>query len=141
MIFHVKIKKQSGGYQLQFLELPNIITFCERKADIPGTARDALVGCVEADLDQLLDIPMPKKTHARNIIDVSLPLNLSCAVLFKQLRKEEGLTTAEVAKRLEISRQAYERLESSRANPAAETIERVLRVLGAAHVEITTLAA
>ncbi|MBI4041331.1 MAG: helix-turn-helix transcriptional regulator [Deltaproteobacteria bacterium] len=141
MIFHAKIKKEENGYQIQFIELPNVVTFSEKKENIIGIAREALVGCVEADLDRLLDLPLPKKIKAKNIISISLPLHLSCVILFKKLRHKERLTTAEIAKKLGISRQAYERLESSRANPSAETIERVLTVLGASYIEITVLAA
>lgn len=141
MIFHAKVKKQENGYQIQFIELPNIITFCERKENILGIAREALIGCVGADLDQFWDLPLPKKIKARNVLSIPLPLNLSCAILFKKLRNKEGLTTAEVAKRLGVSRQAYERLESSRSNPSVGTIEKVLNVLGASYIEISALAA
>lgn len=140
-MFHAKVKKIGKGYQIQFVGLPNVITYCDRKNDVLETARDALIGCIEADLDKFLDIPIPKLTKTRNAISVSIPLNLTCAILFRRLRKEQDLTTLEVAKKLGISRQAYERLESSRANPSTETIEKVLRILGISDVEIKTLAA
>lgn len=141
MIFHAKVKKAGKGYQIQFFELPNIVTYCEAKKDIQKFARDALIGCIEADLDRFLDISIPKAIKSKNMISVPMPLNLSCAILFRKLRREQGFTTSEVANKLGISRQAYERLESSHANPSVETIERVLSVLGVPHIEIKALAA
>ena len=136
MIFHAKIKKEGQGYQIQFLELPNVVTYCKNKDDIREMARDALIGCIEEDLDRFLDIPVPKNINSRNIISIALPLSLNCSILFRKLRKQRGWTTAEVAKKLGISRQAYEKLESSKANHSAQTIERVLNVLGKACVDI-----
>ena len=141
MMFHAKVKKIRRGYQIQFVELPNIVTYCDRKDDVLETAHDALIGCIEADIDQFLDIPIPRLIKVRNTIAVSIPLNLTCAILFRRLRKEQGLTTMEVAQKLGISRQAYERLESSRSNPSTDTIEKVLRILGISDIEIKTLAA
>lgn len=136
MIFHAKIKKEGRGYAIQFCELPNVVTFCENRDDIRTVARDALIGCVEMDLDRCLDIPVPKNINSRDIISIALPLNLSCSILFRKLRRQRGWTTSDVAKKLGISRQAYEKLESSKANHSTHTIERVLNVLGRKNIDI-----
>lgn len=48
----------------------------------------------------------------------------------RQLREAAGLSVAELAAKLGVSRQAVHQLEAGRAQPAWETVQRLADVLG-----------
>jgi transcriptional regulator with XRE-family HTH domain len=52
------------------------------------------------------------------------------ASILKAARSRAGLTQAELARRLGISQAAVAKLESPRANPTVETLDRALRATG-----------
>jgi len=57
-----------------------------------------------------------------------------------RLRKEQGLSQSEVARRAGLKQPAIARLESGAVKPTLDTIQRVARVLGR-HVEVTLVRA
>ena len=57
-----------------------------------------------------------------------------------RLRKQQGLSQSEVARRAGLKQPAIARLESGAVKPTLDTIQRVARVLGR-HVEVTLVRA
>jgi DNA-binding XRE family transcriptional regulator len=57
-----------------------------------------------------------------------------------RLRKKQGLSQSEVARRAGLKQPAIARLESGAVKPTLDTIQRVARVLGR-HVEVTLVRA
>jgi transcriptional regulator with XRE-family HTH domain len=64
----------------------------------------------------------------RNV--VWLPIAAGPSYILKAARRHAGLTQAEVARRLGVSQAAVAKLESPRANPTVDTLDRALRATG-----------
>jgi len=62
------------------------------------------------------------------------------AQAFVRLRKRQGLSQSEVARRAGLKQPAIARLESGAVKPTLDTIQRVARALGR-HVEVTLVRA
>lgn len=55
---------------------------------------------------------------------------LGSALLLKDARRRAGLTQADLARRLGVSQAAVAKLESARANPTVDTLEKALWATG-----------
>jgi DNA-binding XRE family transcriptional regulator len=95
------------------------------------SAQEALIGCLSEDLDRGLDLPTPSldRLNPQSVL-IPIPLRLSVALLLKRFRREKDWTTRDVAKRLGVTRQAYEKLERGLGNPSVGTMERTLAIFG-----------
>ena len=63
------------------------------------------------------------------MLDPVVPTAIALRILLRQARVEEGLTQAELARRLGMSAQAVRKLERSGANPTLDTLARVASAL------------
>ena len=89
-------------------------------------AKEALDGCLEADISQGSSIPAPtyKKGHP-----VAVASHISLSLRLRELRG--GQSQTDIARRLGLSYQAYQRLENPRkANPTIKTLDKIARIYG-----------
>ena len=61
---------------------------------------------------------------------LSPSLPLQAALLLRQLRRQSGLSQADLASKVGVSQQVYARLESPQSNATLSTLEKVSRDLG-----------
>ena len=126
MVYHCIIEKQGNEYIAQFPDMTNIITCGFSKDEALAMAKEALDGCLEADISQGNTIPKPsfKKGHP-----ITVANHIAVAMQLRELRGEQSQT--DVAKKLGLSYQAYQRLENPRkSNPTIKTLERIAHVFG-----------
>ena len=124
MEYNCKITKEGGMYIVQFPDMPNIVTYGETKEAALAMAEEALNGVLEADVSQGLSIPPPvyKKGYP-----ITVANNIVIAMRLRELRGSQSQT--EVAKKLGLSYQAYQRLENpGKSNPTIKTLERIAHV-------------
>jgi antitoxin HicB len=89
-------------------------------------AKEALDGCLEADISLGNAIPKPafKKGHP-----ITVANHITVALQLRELRG--GQSQTEIAQKLGLSYQAYQRLENPRkSNPTIKTLERIAHVFG-----------
>jgi antitoxin HicB len=89
-------------------------------------AKEALEGCLEADISHGNEIPPPayKKGYP-----VSVASHIALALRLRELRGEQSQT--DIARKLGLTYQAYQRLENPRkANPTVKTLEKIAHVYG-----------
>jgi len=89
-------------------------------------AKEALEGCLECDISRGMPVPPPayKKGHP-----VSVASHIALSMRLRELRGEQSQT--DIALKLGLSYQAYQRLENPRkANPTVKTLEKIARVYG-----------
>ena len=96
-------------------------------------AREALNGWLAVRCDRDLKIPKPSaRRSGRNLHPIEVSLTIAFVIRLRRLRMKRGLSQAQVASRLEISQQAYAKIETAlKANPSLQTIERISIALGA----------
>jgi antitoxin HicB len=126
MVYHCTIEKEGDEYIAQFPDMPNIVTCGFSKAEALAMAKEALDGCLEADISQGNTIPKPsfKKGYS-----VTVANHITVTIQLRELRGDQSQT--DIAKKLGLSYQAYQRLENPRkSNPTIKTLERIAHVFG-----------
>ena len=126
MVYHCTIEKEGNEYIAQFPDMTNIVTCGFSKDEALAMAKEALDGCLEADISQDNTIPKPsfKKGYP-----ITVANHITVALQLRELRGEQSQT--DIAKKLGLSYQAYQRLENPRkSNPTIKTLERIAHVFG-----------
>ena len=89
-------------------------------------AKEALEGCLEVDISQGNTPPTPafKKGYP-----ITVATHIALCMKLRELRGNQS--QADIARKLGLSYQAYQRLENPRkANPTVKTLERIANVYG-----------
>jgi len=113
-------------FLVDFPDMPNVLTFGNTHEHALKMAKEALEGCLEVEISKGMPIRPPayKKGHP-----VSVASNIALSLRLRELRGEKSQT--EIASKLGLSYQAYQRLENPRkANPTVKTLEKIARVYG-----------
>lgn len=133
MSYFAKIEQQKDkSYLVEFPELEGCLTEGHTLDEALANAKEALGGWLSARCDRDLNIPKPTKRKSRNFYAIEVNLTVAFVIRLRRLRMKRGLSQAQVAKRLEISQQAYAKLEMPlKANPSLQTIQRISNVLDA----------
>lgn len=133
MKYLAKISKQStGGFLVEFQDLPGCLTEGNQLKDALKNAKEALDGWLAASCDRNLNIPPAKHRKGRNYHPITVSLHVEFSIRLRQLRKKRGLTQQQVADRLEISQQAYAKLETpEKSNPSLTTLQKLSDALDA----------
>ena len=126
MIYHCTVEKEGKEYIAQFPDMTNIVTCGFSKDEALTLAKEALDGCLEADISQGNTIPKPRFMKG---YPVTVANHIVVAMQLRELRGEQSQT--DIAKKLGLSYQAYQRLENPRkSNPTIKTLERIAHALG-----------
>ncbi len=123
---------------IEFPDAPGCSTFAESERALEHAAQGALEGWLEAWLVTDETPPEPKRIRvprAAKTMTVSVSSNLAAAVSLRWTRRRAGLSQAELAKRLGVSKQAVQKLERATSNPSLTTLDKVAHALGV-HLEI-----
>ena len=126
MVYHCTIDKEGSEYIAQFPDMPNVVTCGFSRDEAIAMAKEALDGCLEADISKGNSIPRPsyRKGHP-----ITVANHIAVAMQLRELRGDQSQT--DVAKKLGLSYQAYQRLENPRkSNPTIKTLERIAHVFG-----------
>jgi antitoxin HicB len=126
MVYHCTIEKEGDEYIAQFPDMTNIVTCGFSHEEALAMAKEALDGCLEADISQGNAIPPPayKKGYP-----ITVASHIAIALRLRELRGEQSQT--DIARRLGLSYQSYQRLENPRkANPTIKTLEKIAHAFG-----------
>lgn len=131
MCYWAKIRLQKDkSYLVEFPELEGCLTEGRTLNEALENAKEALDGWLAARCDRALNIPNPVKHKNGKFHAIEVTLTVAFAVRLRKIRMKRGLSQAEVAKRLDISQQAYAKLETPlKTNPSLQTIERISSAL------------
>ena len=123
------IKKTSGSYLVSFVDFDTINTWGETLTKALANAEEALNGCLESDFERGFILPDPSEKKGRSVYYIPVRPHIAVALMLRKLRA--GRSQREIAHRLNISFQVYQRLENPRrSNPTVKTLEKVARVYG-----------
>jgi antitoxin HicB len=128
MIYFAKITKQEGAFLVSFPDLENVNTYGDTLEEALKNAAEALNGALEADFERGYTLPEARARQGRGMHPVEVFPHIEIAYTLRQLRN--GFSQAEIAERLGISQQAYQKLEDPRkCNPTVKTLEKISGVL------------
>jgi DNA-binding XRE family transcriptional regulator/predicted RNase H-like HicB family nuclease len=132
LAFPVRLTPEDDGtIMVQGCEpFTGVLTFGDDRAHALAMAREALTGVLEAMLDAGEAIPRPTQVEGPDIAYVTPEPTLVAPILLKWAREEARISQVELAERIGVSQQAYQKLERARSNPSIKTLARVARALG-----------
>ena len=123
MFYNCTIKKVGVMLIVRFPDIPDIQACGNTQEEALVMARQALDGCLESDISNGLPIPEPNYKEG---YPVPVASNIALCIKLRQLRGKQSQT--DIARKLGLSYQAYQRLENPRkANPTVKTLERIAK--------------
>jgi antitoxin HicB len=129
MTYAAKIVKEDGCFLVSFPELPNVHTYGDTLEEALANASEALNGTIESDFERGFDLPEPASHRGRQFHEVAVLPHVELACRLRKLRN--GRSQTEVARKLDVSYQAYQKLENPRrCNPTVKTLEKISNAFG-----------
>ncbi len=134
MEYQAVITKEGQQALAEFPDAPGCQTFADPGEDIRALAQEALEGCLEAYLADGKAPPRPHR-HRRvpkgaKLLTVPVGPTVAVRVQFRWARQDLGLSQADLAERLGVSRQQISQIESPDCNLTLETLRKVAEALG-----------
>jgi len=124
---------EGGGVGVRFVEHPNVATYGNDWDHARAAAQEALAATLEVDFEQGFHLPEATKPTAskdERLVFVPIEPDVRMAYVLRDLREREGLTQKQVAARIGITYQSYQRMECpGRSNLSLATLARVARAL------------
>jgi len=133
MQYFAKIERQrDGNFLVEFPGLAGCLTEGKSLEQAKSNAFEALNGWLAANCDRDLNIPRAKERRGKNYFPIEVDVSVEFVICLRSLRKNRGMSQADVAKKLGISQQAYAKLETpEKANPSLNTVKRLSEALNA----------
>lgn len=131
MQYVARLTKEGRRTLVEFPDCPGCQTFVEGNEVVLEVAREALEGWLEARLALGDAPPRPQAKHARDRSRVAVRIDPTLAVRLqlRWARQDAGISQAELARRVGVTRQAISLLESPDANLTISTLMRVAEAL------------
>ena len=120
---------------MEFPDHPNIVTYGNDREHAVEMAAEALNATLETEFNRNMPLPKPsgkpKARKGKEPIFVPLDSEVRTAFLIRGWREQAGLSQSQMAKRLGISTQAYQRMERpGRSNLTVAALDRIAAALG-----------
>src|SRR5688572_11233222 len=109
LIYPVVIQRDGKGFVAKFPDIPEALTSAGTRAEALEMAQDALECAMEFYFEDHRQVPLPSRPTAGQDV-VELPASLSAKVLLLNELLAQGVTPAELARRLQTSPQAVQRI-------------------------------
>jgi len=117
------------GYFLQFIDFQDAFTQGYTLEELYEMGQDVLSLVLEDYLAKNMDIPEPSHIEDENIIYIEPYLKVAIPVILKKIRLNKKLTQLDVAKKLKVSYQTYQKMERGLVvNPTLSTLEKLAKV-------------
>jgi antitoxin HicB len=129
MIYYCRLNPEDSGYVVEFPDVTNAITEGDSIEEALAMAWEALNGVLESDIAHGWPLPEFRTGPGEGLYPVEVEQHILIAWELRRLRGDRP--QSEIAARLGLSYQAYQRLENpGKANPTIKTLERVARAFG-----------
>ena len=138
--YQALIEKDGSRYSVSFPDLPGCFSSGDTRDDAAENAREALSLYLEEARDPKWDVPKPKARKSRGYVWLRPFVDVAIPLMIRQARLSHGLTQAQLAKRLKITLQQLQKLETpGRSNPTVKTLASISEALEEA-LEISLVA-
>jgi antitoxin HicB len=121
--FQAKITKADDGYSVEFPDVPGCFTYGKTLQGALDNAKEALSLHLEESVNPKWDVPTPKEHKGKNLYWIRPELDIAIPLTIRQMRRDSKISQPELAKRLNMKTQQYQKLEYPRkSNPTAKTL-------------------
>jgi len=108
-----------------------IMTYGESLEQAKDMASDAITGLIESYIGRQIPVEVPAASDAPDIYLVEPAPSVSFALWLREKRKASGMTLTDVADKLGVKYQVYQKLEDpSKTNPTLKTLAKLEKVFG-----------
>jgi antitoxin HicB len=123
------VKRRNGAYEVQFIDLDEAFTYGDTLDQALDYASEVLSAIILTRLDFEMDVPKPSKsTKGKNIYYVLPDGKTQSALLIREAFA--GQNVAKIARSMETSWPAVNRLKNPSHWPTLKQLERALRAAG-----------
>lgn len=131
MQYVARTTKEGHRTLIDFPDCPGCQTFADRGEEVASVAREALEGWLEAQLlyGEVPPQPKSRSTTDKSRIAVRVDPMLAVRLQLRWARQKVGLSQADLAERIGVSRQQISMLESPDANLTLTTLYKVAQAL------------
>lgn len=130
MKYPVKIEKDEDGFVATFPDLDGCFTDGDTIDETLINAKEAMDGYLETVIIRQLAIPTPSKITGKNIYHIPVSKQIEFVINLKKRRQELNLTQTDVADKLGVKYQTYQKLEDiTKSNPTIKTIIKLEKVM------------
>lgn len=126
-LFPAIFTPEESGYSVQFVDIPGAITEGETIEECMFNAREALSGIIESDMDHGHEIPRPTE-NVEGAYYIAPEAKVQSALLVRWARN--GRSLADIARALDTSWPAAQRLEDPNHWPSLKQLEKAAAALG-----------
>lgn len=130
MLYPAKLAPEDGGFVVTFRDIPEAITQGDTREEAISMAAEALATAMDFYFEDRRPVPAPSEVR-RGEVGISLPTGFSAKVLLLNEMLAQGVTPAELARRLGTSPQVVNRIVDTGHATKIDTIDEALRALGA----------
>jgi predicted RNase H-like HicB family nuclease/DNA-binding XRE family transcriptional regulator len=118
-------------FEVDFPDCQGCHTYGPTLPEALAMAQDALTGWIAVMYETGRKVPDPSPMVGDDIHPVEVEPHVAIPILIRRLREAASLTQQEVARRLAVTHQAYQRWERPDANITVRNLERVAKAIGA----------
>jgi antitoxin HicB len=99
--------------------------------DAKEMAKEAVSGIVETYIEHNIPFSVPTMNDAADFYEISLDASVSFAFWLRNQRKSRNMSQADVAEKMGVKYQVYQKLENPRtANPTLKTLCKIEQIFG-----------
>ncbi|MDR1227431.1 MAG: type II toxin-antitoxin system HicB family antitoxin [Azoarcus sp.] len=117
-----------GGFTVTFPDIPEAITEGNSREEAIFNATEVLGLCLDVRMERNDPLPHPTETAGGEWITPYASVQV--AIALKQIRESQGKTLSDVARQLNTSWPAAQRLERPNANPTLRQLDRAAAAMG-----------
>ena len=125
----IKYDNKDKVFYADFPDLRNCHTYGRTLENTKEMAKEVLTAYLEALDLRKMNIPEASKINKENIYYIEPETTVAFAIWLKKHRKAEGLTQADIARKLGVKYQTYQKFENpSKTNPRLKTIIKLQKI-------------
>jgi antitoxin HicB len=127
----IKLSEEDKVFEVSFIDFPGCITFGTTLENAKAMAADALTGILESMIDRNLGLPVPSHDRGESCYLIEPEPSVAFALWLRGKRKASGMTLTDVADKLGVKYQVYQKLEDpAKTNPTLKTLAKLEKVFG-----------
>ena len=129
VVYPARLTKDRAGYVVTFRDIPEAHSSGKSQSEALEMAADALATAMEFYFEDRIEVPMPSRLR-KGEHGVVLPLSVSAKVLLLNEMLREGVTSAQLARRLHTTPQAVTRIVDLHHSTKIDTLADAFSAMG-----------
>ena len=129
MQYYCHLVPDGNAFIVEFPDVPNAVTYGHSVDESLAMASEALNGVLESDIAHGFSLPESRSGSGEGFYPIQVEPHILIAWELRKLRGDRP--QSEIAARLGLSYQAYQRLENPmKGNPTVKTLQKVAQAFG-----------